>query len=399
MNEKILFTSEAVSEGHPDKLCDRISDAILDFCLEHDENARVACECFATTEYVLIGGEITCKVTPDYEKIARKVIREVGYTSPELGIGADTCTIDVRVKNQSLDIAGAITHGPSLLDIGAGDQGIMFGYATKESKGYMPLPISIAQKLVRKASALRKEGKFVHARPDMKSQVTIDYSDPDHIRVETVLMSIQHDPDYDKEKFINYVHREIMVPVVASFGLHSDFNFLINPSGRFTTGGPMGDTGLTGRKIIVDTYGGSAKHGGGAFSGKDATKVDRSGAYMARYVAKNLVAAGVADRLEIQLGYAIGVSEPLSINLSTFHTAKYTDDFILKIIRQLFDFRPGAIIAHFALNKPTFKYQKLAAYGHFGRPDLKLPWEQLDRVDDIKNLIKKENPERIKRVY
>ncbi|MFA5421940.1 MAG: methionine adenosyltransferase [Bacilli bacterium] len=399
MSEKILFTSEAVSEGHPDKLCDRISDAILDFCLEHDENSRVACECFATTEYVLIGGEITCKVVPDYEKIARKVIREVGYTSPELGIGADTCTIDVRVKTQSPDIAQGIVHGSNILDIGAGDQGIMFGYATKESKGYMPLPISIAQKLVRVAARLRKEGKFPYARPDMKSEVTIDYTDANHIRVETVLMSIQHDPDYDPKEFADFVLNEIMRPVVASFDLDTDFNYLINPSGRFTIGGPMGDTGLTGRKIIVDTYGGSAKHGGGAFSGKDATKVDRSGAYMARYVAKNLVAAGVSDRLEIQVSYAIGVSEPLSINLATFRTAKYKDEFILDIIRELFDFRPGAIIQKFALNKPTFKYQKLSAYGHFGRPDLKLPWEQLDQVDAIKTLIKRENPEKILRVY
>lgn len=399
MKEKILFTSEAVSEGHPDKLCDRISDAILDYCLEHDENSRVACECFATTEYVVIGGEITCKVLPDYEKIARKVIREVGYTSPELGIGADTCVIDVKVKTQSPDIAQGLVHGKNPLNIGAGDQGIMFGYATKESKGYMPLPISIAQKLVRYASRLRKEGKFPHARPDMKSQVTIDYTNPSDIRVETILMSIQHDPDYDSKEFTRFILEEIMKPVVASFNLNCDFKYLINPSGRFTIGGPMGDTGLTGRKIIVDTYGGSAKHGGGAFSGKDATKVDRSGAYMARYVAKNLVAAGVADRLEIQVGYAIGVSKPLSINISTFHTARYTDDFILQVIRELFDFRPGAIIEKFSLNRPAFKYQKLSAYGHFGRPDLKLPWEQLDMVDEIKTLIKKENPEKIKRNY
>jgi len=391
MSEKILFTSEAVSEGHPDKLCDRISDAILDFCLEHDENARVACECFITTEYVLIGGEITCNVTPDFEKIARKVIRDVGYTSPELGIGADTCTIDVKVKNQSSDIAGGITHGTNPLNIGAGDQGIMFGYASKESKGFMPLPISIAQKLVRVASKLRKEDAFPHARPDMKSQVTIDYSDPDNIKVDTVLMSIQHDPDYDKEAFQRFILDEIMRPVVASFGLDLNFKYLINPTGRFVIGGPLGDTGLTGRKIIVDTYGGSAKHGGGAFSGKDPTKVDRSGAYMARYAAKNLVAAGVADRLELQVGYAIGISKPLSINIATFQTAHYSDETILYIIRKLFDFRPGAIIAKFALNKPTFKYQKLSAYGHFGRPDLKLPWEQLDEVEAIKDLIEAES--------
>lgn len=399
MKEKILFTSEAVSEGHPDKLCDRISDAVLDYCLAHDANSRVACECFATTEYVLIGGEITCKVTPDYEKIARDVIREVGYTSPELGIGADTCVVDVKVKTQSPDIAQGIEHGTDLLNIGAGDQGIMFGYATKESEGYMPLPVSIAQKLVRVASAMRKEGKFPHARPDMKSQVTIDYSNAMKSRVELVLMSIQHDPDIDKKEFEKFVLEQIIKPVVKSFDMNDDFDYLINPSGRFIIGGPMGDTGLTGRKIIIDTYGGSAKHGGGAFSGKDATKVDRSGAYMARYVAKNLVAAGVAKRLELQVGYAIGVAKPLSINISTYRTARYTDEFILKIIRQLFDFRPGAIIQKFSLNKPSFQYQKLAAYGHFGRPDLDLPWEKLDQVSAIKALIKKENPAKIKRSY
>lgn len=399
MKEKILFTSEAVSEGHPDKLCDRISDAVLDYCLAHDANSRVACECFATTEYVLIGGEITCKVTPDYEKIARDVIREVGYTSPELGIGADTCVVDVKVKTQSPDIAQGIEHGTDLLNIGAGDQGIMFGYATKESEGYMPLPVSIAQKLVRVASAMRKEGKFPHARPDMKSQVTIDYSNAKKSRVELVLMSIQHDPDIDKKEFEKFVLKQIIKPVVKSFDMNDDFDYLINPSGRFIIGGPMGDTGLTGRKIIIDTYGGSAKHGGGAFSGKDATKVDRSGAYMARYVAKNLVAAGVAKRLELQVGYAIGVAKPLSINISTYRTARYTDEFILKIIRQLFDFRPGAIIHKFSLNKPSFQYQKLAAYGHFGRPDLDLPWEKLDQVSAIKALIKKENPAKIKRSY
>lgn len=399
MKEKILFTSEAVSEGHPDKLCDRISDAVLDYCLAHDANSRVACECFATTEYVLIGGEITCKVTPDYEKIARDVIREVGYTSPELGIGADTCVVDVKVKTQSPDIAQGIEHGTDLLNIGAGDQGIMFGYATKESEGYMPLPVSIAQKLVRVASAMRKEGKFPHARPDMKSQVTIDYSNAKKSRVELVLMSIQHDPDVDKKEFEKFVLEQIIKPVVKSFKMNDDFDYLINPSGRFIIGGPMGDTGLTGRKIIIDTYGGSAKHGGGAFSGKDATKVDRSGAYMARYVAKNLVAAGVAKRLELQVGYAIGVAKPLSINISTYRTARYTDEFILKIIRQLFDFRPGAIIQKFSLNKPSFQYQKLAAYGHFGRPDLDLPWEKLDQVSAIKALIRKENPAKIKRSY
>ena len=383
MEKKILFTSESVSEGHPDKLCDQVSDAILDYCLAHDQKSHVACECFATTEYLLIGGEITSKAKPNYEQIARDVMRKIGYTKKEYGIGADTCKIEVKVKHQSLDIAQGVNQ-----DIqGAGDQGIMFGYATNESEGYMPLALAISHKLVRYASNLRKMGVFKWARPDMKAQVTMDYTDMNNIRVHTVLMSIQHDPDYDEDKFKKFVYEEIMKKVVKSFNLNDDFEFLINPTGRFVTGGPEGDTGLTGRKIIVDTYGVSARHGGGAFSGKDPSKVDRSAAYMARYVAKNLVAAGVADKLEIQLSYAIGVAKPLSVNIEGFGTLKCDVKKVLEIVDKLFDLTPAGIIHKFNLTSPSFKYEDLASYGHFGRPDLDLPWEKLDKVEEIKNLL------------
>ena len=386
--EKILFTSESVSEGHPDKVCDQISDAILDECLMQDKNAHVACETFATNNDIIIAGEISHGIHPDYEKIVKNVLKRIGYDREELGTDYHTVNIDVRVKEQSPDInMGVSQTRPE--DLGAGDQGIMFGYATKESKGYMPLPISIAHKLVREATRLRKEGKFKGARPDMKSQVTIDYTDPDNIRVDTVLMSVQHDPDIDEAEFKEYIHKEIMQRVVKSFGLNDDFKTYINPTGRFVIGGPAGDTGLTGRKIIVDTYGGSAEHGGGAFSGKDPTKVDRSAAYMARYIAKNLVAAGIADRLQVQLAYAIGVNKPLSIGIKTYHTAKYSDEKILHVIRELFDCRPGMIIKNFSMQQPSFRYQDLTNYGHFGRPDLDLPWEKLDKVEVIKDLIAK----------
>ncbi len=381
--QRILFTSESVSEGHPDKVCDQIADAILDECLRLDPDSHVACEVFATTEFILIGGEITCKSKIDYEGIARKTLREIGYTSAEKGIGCDSCKIKVLVKEQSPDIAMGVNRG-DILNQGAGDQGIMFGYATNETEGYMPLPISIAHKLVRTASNLRKEGKFPGARPDMKSQVTIDYTDPKHIQVKTVLMSIQHDPDVDMDAFKKFVHEKIMVPVIASFGFITDFEALINPTGRFVIGGPEGDTGVTGRKIIVDTYGGSARHGGGAFSGKDPSKVDRSASYYARYIAKNLVAAGAADRLEVQLSYAIGVARPISIGIATFGTAKYDDETILEAIEKFFDARPGAIISNLSLTRPSFSYRKLCIYGAFGRPDLDLPWEKLDKVDELK---------------
>ena len=387
MEKKNLFTSESVSEGHPDKVCDQIADTILDECLKVDPNSRVACEVFVTTDYCLIGGEITSKARPNYDKIARDVIRDIGYTKDEYGFNADTVKIDVKVKEQSHDIAmGVDADKPE--EIGAGDQGIMFGYATNENEGYMPLPIVIAHKLVRVATTMRKSGEFKGARPDMKSQVTVDYSDPEKPVVSTVLMSIQHDPDIDMSKFKKFVKNNIMIPVVESFGLNTDFEVLINPTGKFVIGGPAGDTGLTGRKIIVDTYGGAGHHGGGAFSGKDPTKVDRSASYMARYIAKNLVAAGVMDKCEIQLAYAIGKHDPVSVHVDSFGTAKVSEQKIINIIFKVFDLRPGMIIKNFSLTKPTFEYHKLTNYGHLGRPDLDLPWEKLDKVEEIKKLIK-----------
>ena len=386
--QKVLFTSESVSEGHPDKVCDKIADSILDECLRLDPQAHVACEVFATTEYIVIGGEITVNGHIDYEGIARNVLREIGYVSPEIGIGADTCEIVVKVKEQSPDINMGIER-QNELEMGAGDQGIMFGYATNESAGYMPLPISIAHKLVRTATILRKNGEFKHARPDMKSQVTIDYTDPKNPKIDNILMSIQHDEETNLNDFKKYVHENIMVPVAESFGMNIDFSYLVNPTGRFCIGGPKGDTGLTGRKLIVDTYGGSARHGGGAFSGKDPSKVDRSASYYARYIAKNLVAAGAADRLEVQLSYAIGVAKPLSVGINTYGTKHYPDELILEAVDKFFYARPGAIIDAFSLRKPSFKYADTTNYGAFGRPDLSLPWEKLDKVDELKAFFKK----------
>ena len=384
---RILFTSESVSEGHPDKLCDQVADAILDACLENDPKSHVACECFATTDCLIVGGEITTNSKVDYEKIARSVVKDIGYDKPELGFNCSTFKFINLIKTQSNDINQGVEK-ESLEDQGAGDQGIMFGYATNESKGYMPLPLVISHKLVREATRLRKNGEFKNARPDMKSQVTIDYTDSKP-RIDTILMSIQHDENFNEKEFKDFIINNIMKKVAKSFGLNEDFKILINPTGRFVIGGPQGDTGLTGRKIIVDTYGGSSRHGGGAFSGKDPSKVDRSAAYYARYMAKNLVAAGVASRLEIQLSYAIGVSKPISINLSTFHTSNYSDEKILEVINQVFDARPGMIIKQFSLTKPSFKYRSISNYGHFGRPDVDLPWEKLDKVEEIKSLLKK----------
>ena len=385
MEEKILFTSESVSEGHPDKLCDQISDAILDACLEQDPLSRVACECFTTTDFVLIGGEITTKANVNYEEIARKVMLDIGYNNKEIGIDGRNCKILNLVQTQSPDIAQGVSKG-KIEDQGAGDQGIMFGYATNESENYMPLPIVIAHKLVRYASSLRHQGTFKGARPDMKSQVTIDYTSGTP-RIDTILMSVQHDEDIDMNEFKNFIHKNIMQVVARSFSLNDDFNYLINPTGRFVIGGTAGDTGLTGRKIIVDSYGGTAKAGGGCFSGKDPSKVDRSATYAARYVAKNLVAAGVSDKLEVQISYAIGVSKPISIAVETFGTEKIDKKKILSIIDEVFDLRPGCIIRDFSLTKPSFKYMDLASYGHFGRPDINCPWEKLDKVDQIKNLM------------
>ncbi|AVN60256.1 methionine adenosyltransferase [Mesoplasma entomophilum] len=373
-----LFTSESVSEGHPDKICDQISDAILDEILKQDPNAKVACETFATTNYLLIGGQITTIATVDYEKIARDVLRKIGYNNDAYGINADTCQIDIKVEQQSADIALGIDLDTEV--IGAGDQGIMFGYATNESKTFLPLAITISHELVYLASKLRKEGKFKWARPDMKSQVTIDYTDESNPKIDTILMSIQHDDEMIEEEFKNFIKTEIMDVVAKEFELNTDFKVLINPTGRFVIGGPQGDTGLTGRKIIVDTYGGYSRHGGGAFSGKDATKVDRSAAYMARYAAKNLVAAGLADKIEIQVSYAIGKPEPVSIFIETFGTEKVSKEIIAKILNDNFNFSVNEIIKKLDLRKPTFL--KTATYGHFGKHEL--TWEQLDKVEVIK---------------
>ncbi len=393
MDEKILFTSESVSEGHPDKLCDQISDAILDACLALDENAHVAVETFASEQHVTIGGQVTMRngiSLPDYEAIARKVIHSIGYDDPSLGFSANEATIEVLINAQSQEINDVVGNIDPLLT-GAGDQGIMFGYATNEDRNYMPLAIVVAHKLMRVASNMRKEGRFPHARPDMKSQVTIDYTNPRNIRIDTIVMAVQHDPDIDIKAFKNFVYEHIMVPVATSFHLNTDFTYYVNDSGTFVSGGPLADTGLTGRKIIVDTYGGAARHGGGAFSGKDATKVDRSAAYMARYIAKNLVAAGYARRLEIQLSYGIGMVEPISYAIFTYKTRHVgiNDAMILSTIKRIFDCRPGAIIKNFSLHRPTFKYQDLAAYGHMGRTDIELPWEQLDKVDILKSELDK----------
>ncbi|MCD8209253.1 MAG: methionine adenosyltransferase [Coprobacillus sp.] len=393
---KTLFTSESVSEGHPDKICDQIADRVLDACLKCDPNSHVACEVLATNNQIYLSGEISSEKTLDFDinQIVRDTLLDIGYDREELGTDGHTVEIFNLIKDQSKEINDAVVHN-DLESLGAGDQGIMFGYATNETKGYMPLAISIAHKLVREATRVRKSGEFKGARPDMKAQVTVDYTDLKHKRIDTILISCQHEPDIDLEEFKTYIHDKIMVPVAKSFKMNTDFNYLINPSGSFTIGGPSADTGLTGRKTIIDTYGGSAEHGGGSFSGKDPTKVDRSGAYMARYIAKNLVAAGVADRLLVQLSYAIGIPSPISIGIKTYHTAKYSDETILALIDQVFDCRVGLIIKQFGLTTPTFKYASLSNYGHFGRPDISLPWEKLDKVKEIKDLLKKE--EKIKK--
>lgn len=380
MTTKILFTSESVSEGHPDKVCDQISDAILDACLKEDPRSRVACEVFATTNFIVIGGEITTTAKVDYEAIARKVINEIGYTSEDLGIDGNTCQIQVVIDTQSPDIA----MGTNQMVGGAGDQGIMFGFASNETANYMPLAISMAHELVKEATIQRKNGSFKNARPDMKSQVTIDYTNEP--KIDTILMSIQHDPDFDEDAFKTYVKEEIMDKICDKYGMNKDYKVFINPTGRFVIGGPHGDTGLTGRKIIVDTYGGYARHGGGAFSGKDPSKVDRSAAYMARYMAKNIVAAGLCDQCEIQLSYAIGVAKPTSVFVETYNTEHVSKDIILSAIDREFDLTPNGIINSLDLCRPL--YQQTAAYGHFGQEDKDLPWEKLDKVEVLKGYIK-----------
>jgi S-adenosylmethionine synthetase len=384
---KNLFTSESVSEGHPDKLCDRVADAILDAALASDSRSRTAVECLVSRERLVISGEVTTKATLDYEAIARKVVRDIGYTAPEIGIGADTMAVEVYIREQSPDIAMGVNDSADRHSLGAGDQGIMFGYATTETENLMPLPIVMAHKLVRYATALRKKGELPFARPDMKSQVTIDYSGKTP-KVNAIVLSCQHSPDIGIDELRTILKKKVILPVIDSFGiaLHGDEEYYINPTGKFVIGGPLGDTGLTGRKIIVDTYGGSAPHGGGSFSGKDATKVDRSAAYVARYAAKNIVAAGLADRCLIQLSYAIGVSEPVSINVETFGTEKVAKERILGCLcdETIFDFTPSGIISKFALFTPSFRYQDLSAYGHFGRPDLDLPYEKTDKIETLR---------------
>lgn len=378
--EKKLFTSESVGPGHPDKLCDQISDAILDEIMRLDPYAHTAIECLATTEFVVVSGEVSGnfdKNKIDYEKIVRETIRNIGYTDKKLGIGADTCEVKIVIKTQSSDIAQGVNREDT---IGAGDQGIMFGYACDETKNYMPLAIDMAHRLMRKANDLRLSGEFKGARPDMKSQVTIDYTN--ETKIDTILVSIQHDEDIDEKQFKQYIKEKIVDEVVDEYGLNHDYRLLINPTGRFVIGGPEGDTGLTGRKIIVDTYGGSASHGGGAFSGKDCTKVDRSAAYALRYIAKNLVASGLCKRVQLQASYAIGVAEPTSISVNTYGTGVLSDQEILHIVKENFDLTPLGIINTLNLRRPI--YLPTATFGHFGRNEGSYSWEKLDKVELLK---------------
>ena len=378
-----LFTSESVSEGHPDKICDQISDAILDACLAQDPHSRVAAECFTTTGMVLIGGEISTAATIDVTEIARHTIKAIGYTNPDYGLDADSCAILSSLTEQSADIAQGVNDGEGLHDAaGAGDQGLMFGYACNQTPDLMPLPIWLAHRLMKEVAALRHSGQLSYLRPDAKAQVTVEYDGDTPLRVDTVVISTQHDPDVAhatiESDMINTVIRAVIDPAL----LDDKTRFLINPTGRFVIGGPHGDAGLTGRKIIVDTYGGWARHGGGAFSGKDSTKVDRSAAYVARYVAKNIVAAELAEQVEIQLAYAIGVAEPVSIQVNTFGTSTVDEAVLVRVIRELFDLTPTGIITQLGLNKPVFS--KTAAYGHFGRDDLDVSWEKTDKVEALK---------------
>ncbi len=393
--EKILFTSESVTEGHPDKVCDAISDAILDAVVAQDPMSRVACETAACTGFAVIMGEITTNANVDYQKIARDTIREIGYTGPDMGFDADSCAIFVALDKQSEDIAlgvdKALEAKENLMSdseieaIGAGDQGMMFGYATNETPEYMPFAISLAHKLCLQLAKVRKDGTLKYLRPDGKSQVSVEYQDGKPVRLDAVVLSTQHNPDVSQEQIHKDIRKYVFDPVLPKDMLDEDTKYFINPTGRFVIGGPHGDAGLTGRKIIVDTYGGFARHGGGAFSGKDCTKVDRSAAYAARYVAKNIVAAGLADKCEIQLSYAIGVAQPTSIMVDTFKTGKINDEKLTEIIRENFDLRPAGIIRMLDLRRPI--YRQTAAYGHFGRNDLDLPWERLDKVEVLQKYL------------
>ncbi len=389
---KLYFTSESVTEGHPDKMCDQLSDAVLDAIIKDDPDARVACECSTTTGLILVMGEITTSTYVDIPSLVRNVVRDIGYTRAKFGFDADTCGVIVSIKEQSADIAlgvdkaleakqGQMTD-EQIETIGAGDQGMMIGFACNETESYMPLSIDLAHKLCKRLTYVRKDGTLSYLRPDGKSQVTVEYAFGKPKRVDTIVISTQHGPEVEHSTIEADLYEHVIKQVVPSNYLDNDTKIYINPTGRFVVGGPMGDSGLTGRKIIVDTYGGVARHGGGAFSGKDPTKVDRSAAYMMRYVAKNLVAAGVADRLEIQVSYAIGVARPLSIAVETFDTGKVNDDRIVELIKTHFDLRPAAIIRDLNLRRPI--YQATAAYGHFGRTDIDAPWERLDKVAVLK---------------
>lgn len=390
--DKVLFTSESVTEGHPDKICDQISDAILDALLEQDPMSRVACETCTTTGIVMVMGEISTKAYVDIQKIVRDTVREIGYTRGKYGFDADTCGVITTIDEQSSDIAMGVDKALEAKEnnmtdeeidaIGAGDQGMMFGFATNETEEYMPYPISLAHKLSRQLTKVRKDGTLSYLRPDGKTQVTVEYDNGKPSRLDAVVLSTQHDPDITQEQIHEDIKREVFDKILPTDMVDDETKFFINPTGRFVIGGPHGDAGLTGRKIIVDTYGGYARHGGGAFSGKDCTKVDRSAAYAARYVAKNIVAAGLADKCEIQLSYAIGVAEPTSIMVDTFGTGKKSNQELVDLIRKHFDLRPAGIIKMLDLRRPIYK--QTAAYGHFGRNDLDLPWERLDKVDLLK---------------
>ncbi len=388
--KKWLFTSESVTEGHPDKVCDQISDAILDAIISDDPQARVACETMASTGMVVITGEISTKTYVDFTQIVRDTVREIGYDRAKYGFDADTCAVLCAVKEQSQDIAMGVDRfkegAKDFDELGAGDQGIMFGYACKETKELMPLPISLAHKLARKLTDVRKSGKLDYLRPDGKTQVTVEYHDNEPVRIENIVISSQHSPEVSNEKIKEDLIKYVIDEIVPKDLLDENTKYFVNPTGRFVVGGPMGDAGLTGRKIIVDTYGGYARHGGGAFSGKDPTKVDRSACYYARYIAKNIVAAGLADRCEIGLAYAIGLARPTSIYVETFGTGKLSDNEIEEIIKRHFDPRPAAIIKNLDLLRPIYK--QVASYGHFGRDDLDLTWEKTDKVNELKKYLK-----------
>ncbi len=394
--EKRLFTSESVTEGHPDKICDAISDAVLDALMEQDPMSRVACETCTNTGFVVVMGEVTTKANIDIPAIVRKTVTEIGYDRSEYGFDGNTCAVMVSLDKQSADIAMGVDKALEAKEdkmsddqieaIGAGDQGMMFGYATNETEEYMPYPISLAHKLTLQLTKVRKDGTLKYLRPDGKSQVSVEYDENGKpIRLEAVVLSTQHDPDVTQEQIHEDIKKYVFAPVLPAELLDENTKYFINPTGRFVIGGPNGDSGLTGRKIIVDTYGGYARHGGGAFSGKDCTKVDRSAAYAARYVAKNIVAAGLADKCEIQLSYAIGVAHPTSVMVDTFGTGKLSEDKLVAIIRENFDLRPAGIIKMLDLRRPIYK--QTSAYGHFGRNDLNLPWEKLDRVEDLKKYL------------